>query len=157
MIDSGFWTSSSRTRRRRGQYQAQRTCRQQGSMQETSSNVGQKYVRVVDEYSTESRAKFQMFSGLGRDKILGIVSRLVESRQSVVTKSISISWSRIVSRLQSKNVKVCSRNGACCCSQTCERRFGCAAGSKCTLSISWRCWSAAMAAVARKSTPVVCH
>ena len=66
MINSGFGTSSSRTRRRRGQYQAQRTCRQQGSMQETSSNVGQKYVRVVDEYSTESRAKFQMFSGLGR-------------------------------------------------------------------------------------------
>ena len=78
------------------------------------------------------------------------------------TKSISISWLRIVSRVQSKihqdlHVKVSSRNGARCCSQTCERRFGCAAGSKCTHSISWRCWSAAMAAVARKSTLVVCH
>ena len=29
--------------------------------------------------------------------------------------------------------------------------------ARCTLSISWRCWSAAMVAVARKSTPVVCH
>ena len=55
------------------------------------------------------------------------------------------------------HVKVCSRDGAHCCSQTCERRFGGAAGSKCTFSISWRCWSAAMAAVARKSTPVVYH
>ena len=33
------------------------------------------------------------------------------------------------------HVKVCSRDGARCCSQTCEGRFGCAAGSKCTLSI----------------------
>ena len=94
MIDSGFWTSSSRTRRSRSQYQAQRTCRQQGSMQETSSNVGQKYVRVVDEYSTESRAKFQMCSGLGRDKTLGIVSRLVESRQSVVFRIQSLELRR---------------------------------------------------------------
>ena len=59
-------------------------------MLETSSNVGQKYVRVVDEYSTESRAKFQMCSGLGRDKILGIVSRLVVSRQSVVLRIQSL-------------------------------------------------------------------
>ena len=41
-------------------------------------------------------------------------------------KSISISWSKIESRAQSKihqdlHVKVCSRNGARCCSQTCER------------------------------------
>ena len=35
------------------------------------------------------------------------------------------------------HVKVCSRNGARCCSQTCERRLGRAAGSKCALSISW--------------------
>ena len=59
-------------------------------MQETSSNVCQKYVRVVDEYSTESRAKFQMCSGLGRDKVLGVVSRLVVSRQSVVLRIQSL-------------------------------------------------------------------
>ena len=61
-----------------------------------------------------------------------------------ISDSISISRSRIESRVQSKihqdlHVEVCSRNGARCCSQTCERRFGRGAGSKCTL---WRCRSA---------------
>ena len=37
------------------------------------------------------------------------------------------------------------------------RRFGYAVGNKCTLLISWGCSSAALAAVARKSTLVVCH
>ena len=58
---------------------------------------------------------------------------------------------------QDLHVKVCSRSGARCCSQTCERRFGCAAGNKCTLSISWRCRSASVVAIARKSATVVCH
>ena len=73
-----------------------------------------------------------------------------------------MSWSRIESRVQSKihqdlHVDTCSRNGARCCSQTCERRFGRAAGSKRTLSISLRCRSASVLTVARKSTPVACH
>ena len=53
-------------------------------------NVGQKYVRVVDENCTESWAKFQMCSGLGRDKFLGSGSRLVESGQSVVFRIQSL-------------------------------------------------------------------
>jgi hypothetical protein len=47
-------------------------------------NMGQKYVQVVDEYGVESWAKFQMCKGLGNDKILGSVSRLVEAGHSVV-------------------------------------------------------------------------
>jgi hypothetical protein len=47
-------------------------------------NVGQKYVQVVDEYGIESWAKFQICKGLGQDKILGSVSRLVEAGHVVV-------------------------------------------------------------------------
>ena len=50
-------------------------------------NLGQKYVQVVDEYGKESWAKFQICKGLGQDKILGSVSRLVESGHSVVFRS----------------------------------------------------------------------
>ena len=34
-------------------------------------NVGQSYVRVVDDHGTESCAKFQMCKGLGQDKDTG--------------------------------------------------------------------------------------
>ena len=37
-------------------------------------NVGQRYMRVVDDHGTESWAKFQMCKGLGQHKILGSVS-----------------------------------------------------------------------------------
>ena len=66
-----------------------------------------------------------------------------------------------MSRVQSKihqdlHVKVCSRNEARCCSTTCERRFGRAAGSKCTLNFV-EVLVSLMVAVARTSTLVVCH
>ena len=50
-------------------------------------NLGQKYVQVVDEYGKESWAKFQICKGLGHDKILGSVSRLVESGHTVVFRN----------------------------------------------------------------------
>ena len=58
-----------------------------------------------------------------------------------------------------KTIKICMSkfDGARCCSQTCERWSGQAAGSICTLSISWRCRSASVVTAAKKSAPVVCH
>ena len=50
-------------------------------------NVGQKYVQVVDSRGNESWAKFQMCKGLGQNRILGSVSRLVEAGHSVVFRS----------------------------------------------------------------------
>lgn len=50
-------------------------------------NVGQKYVQVVDDKGNESWAKFQICKGLGANRILGSVSRLVESGHSVVFRS----------------------------------------------------------------------
>lgn len=51
---------------------------------EEITNVGDKYIRVVDSNGVESMAKFQMCRGLGRDKILASVSRLIQSGHSVV-------------------------------------------------------------------------
>ena len=50
-------------------------------------NVGQKYVQVVDELGNETWAKFQMCKGLGQNRILGSVSRLVEAGHSVVFRN----------------------------------------------------------------------
>jgi hypothetical protein len=50
-------------------------------------NVGQKFVQVVDEKGNESWAKFQMCRGLGQNRILGSVSRLVEAGHTVVFRS----------------------------------------------------------------------
>ena len=50
-------------------------------------NIGQKYVQVVDDKGTESWANFQMCEGLGQNRILGSVSRLVEAGHSVVFRS----------------------------------------------------------------------
>jgi hypothetical protein len=50
-------------------------------------NMGQKFIQVVDDYGVESWAKFQMCKGLGNDKILGSVSRLVEAGHSVVFRT----------------------------------------------------------------------
>ena len=50
-------------------------------------NVGEKFVEVVDENGTASWAKFQMCKGLGQEKILGSVSRLVQSGHTVVFRS----------------------------------------------------------------------
>jgi hypothetical protein len=47
---------------------------------------GQKF-QAVAEYGVESWPKFQMCKGLGNDKILGSVSRLVEAGHSVVFRS----------------------------------------------------------------------
>ena len=40
---------------------------------EDTVNVCQRYARVVDEYGTQSWAKFQMCMGLKKDKIFGSV------------------------------------------------------------------------------------
>ena len=48
------------------------------------TNVGEKFVEVVDENGTTTWAKFQMCKGLGQDKILGSVSRLVQAGHTVV-------------------------------------------------------------------------
>lgn len=50
-------------------------------------NLGQKYVQVVDENGSESWAKFQICQGLGRNRILGSVSRLIESGHTVVFRN----------------------------------------------------------------------
>ena len=50
-------------------------------------NMGQKFVEAVDEKGNVSWAKFQMCKGLGQNRILGSVSRLVESGHSVVFRS----------------------------------------------------------------------
>lgn len=50
-------------------------------------NMGQKCVEAVDEKGNVSWAKFQMCKGLGQNRILGSVSRLVESGHSVVFRS----------------------------------------------------------------------
>ena len=55
-----------------------------GSQAEDIVNVGQRYVRVVEDHGTESWVKFQMCKELGQDKMLGSVSRLVESGHSVM-------------------------------------------------------------------------
>ena len=47
-------------------------------------NVSQRYIGAVGDHGTVRWAKFQMCRGLGQDKILRTVSRLVESRHSVV-------------------------------------------------------------------------
>ncbi len=49
--------------------------------------MGQKYVQVVDEPGDESWAKLQMRKGFGQHRILGSVSRLVESGHSVVFRN----------------------------------------------------------------------
>ena len=54
---------------------------------EAIMNMGQKYVETVDEKGNVSWAKFQMCKGLGQNRILGSVSRLVESGHSVVFRS----------------------------------------------------------------------
>ena len=56
-----------------------------GKQAEAIVNVGERYIRVVDDHGAESLAKFQMCKGLGQDKILGSVSMLVESVRSVVS------------------------------------------------------------------------
>ena len=50
-------------------------------------NLGQRYVQVTDERGTESWAKFQICKGLGANRILGSVSRLVEAGHTVVFQS----------------------------------------------------------------------
>ena len=50
-------------------------------------NLGQRYVQVTDEKGRESWAKFQICKGLGANRILGSVSRLVEAGHSVVFQS----------------------------------------------------------------------
>ena len=72
---------------RRQWHQAQRTHRQLETKQVETS---WRYVRVVDEYGTESWAKFQMCKGLRQDKILGV---------SVGSRSQDIRWH---SEVQSK-------------------------------------------------------
>jgi hypothetical protein len=54
------------------------------SQAEDIVNVGQKYVKVTDGKGAVSWAKFQMCRGLGKDKVLGSVSRLVEAGHRVV-------------------------------------------------------------------------
>ena len=50
-------------------------------------NLGQRYVQVTDEKGRESWATFQICKGLGANRILGSVSRLVEAGHSVVFQS----------------------------------------------------------------------
>ena len=50
-------------------------------------NIGEKFVEVVDENGTTTWAKFQVFRGLGKDKVLGSVSRLVQAGHRVVFQS----------------------------------------------------------------------
>ena len=69
-----------------------------------------------------------------------------ELNQEYNRKSIKISMSKFVQEMEPVAVP-----------QTCERRFGRTAGNQCALSISGRCRSASVVAIARKSTPVVCH
>lgn len=47
-------------------------------------NIGEKIIEAVDQNSAVSHAKFQMCRGMGRDKVLASVSRLVQSGHSVV-------------------------------------------------------------------------
>lgn len=49
--------------------------------------MGEKYVEVTDSNGRISWAKFQICSGLGNDKILASVSRLVQVGHSVVFRS----------------------------------------------------------------------
>ena len=48
-----------------------------GNQAEDIVNVGQRYIRVVDDHVTESWAKFQMWRGFGQEMILGSVSSLL--------------------------------------------------------------------------------
>ena len=50
-------------------------------------NIGEKFVEVVDENGTTTWAKFQVCRGLGKDKVLGSVSRLVQAGHRVVFQS----------------------------------------------------------------------
>ena len=46
-----------------------------GKQAEDIVNVGQRYIRVVDDHGTESWAKFQMWRGFGQEMTLGGVQR----------------------------------------------------------------------------------
>ena len=47
-------------------------------------NIGEKVVETIDEHGITSHVKFQMCKGLGEGKILGSVSRMVQSGHTVV-------------------------------------------------------------------------
>ena len=60
------------------------TLQQLESQAEDIVNVGQRYVRNVDDLGTQSWVKFQMCKELGQHKILGSVSSFVEFGNSEV-------------------------------------------------------------------------
>ena len=49
--------------------------------------MGEKFVEVTDDNGNNTWAKFQMCKGLGHNKILGSVSRLVQAGHNVVFRS----------------------------------------------------------------------
>ena len=59
-----------------------------GKQSDDSVNVGQAYIRVVDDHGTESWAKFPMCRGLGQDKIMKSVNRLTPRAGELHTKHI---------------------------------------------------------------------
>ena len=88
VIDSGVRNtvasarSSSRVQPRRQQHHAHCSCQKRGSKQRISSVL--RYIRVFDDHRKVSWAKFQMCKGLGSNKMLGSISRLLESGHPVV-------------------------------------------------------------------------
>ena len=60
------------------------------SQAEDIANVGEQFVETVDDNGVTSWAKFQMCKGLSGGRILGSVSRLVQSNHTVVFRDPSL-------------------------------------------------------------------
>ena len=60
------------------------------SQAEDITNIGEQFVETVDENGVTSWAKFQICKGLSGGRILGSVSRLVQSNHTVVFRDPSL-------------------------------------------------------------------